>query len=75
MNKLLPCPFCGSPAKLNYTDGSYGYYSGKYNCQCTSCGVCTRSFDDEEYSWERRKHSDVTEAAKKDAVDVWNKRV
>ena len=67
MNKLKPCPFCGSVAKLFVGSG--------VKVMCTECDCQTKTYDDMSPLfgcdiWREERKSAVDEA-----IEAWNRRV
>src|SRR5690348_10138959 len=62
---LLPCPFCGSPARMRLAHG-------EYFASCTRTGVCYGYHD--AYRKDRNGHFVHGFIHLKDAADLWNKR-
>lgn len=59
-DELLPCPFCGRPAKRHDIEAREDVdNAGASYIECTGCGACTQlHFDRKENlldSWNRRK--------------------
>lgn len=61
---LLPCPFCGSNAKIYQWLDTLKPFATWVECTNGECGIMTDSFH----------HSDP-EQAKNFAITVWNRRV
>jgi Lar family restriction alleviation protein len=68
--ELKPCPFCGGKARLQYANGSYGYYPAKLQvrCQGADCPAQTRFFNHGERDY------DDTPVAEAKAIAAWNRR-
>jgi Lar family restriction alleviation protein len=65
--ELKPCPFCGGPAEMKHTPGSWGYYPEKYGARCTKCGIATKAYDGND-------SKEGAEKAKTSAAEEWNRR-
>jgi hypothetical protein len=63
--ELLPCPFCGSQAKLRLV-------GNEYFVTCTKSGVCYGFHDI--YQRDRDGHRVHGYTYAQDAIDIWNRR-
>lgn len=71
---LKPCPFCGSPAQVEYDSGNENW-NQKWWVKCTSaaCGVSTRAFYGSN-TWGGLGDLKAIDAkAQQDAKDFWNR--
>ena len=59
-SELLPCPFCGAPAKI--IEGTEKQYQGDWNVLCDNPGVCGIRT-----GWIR--------VTRERAIEMWNRRV
>lgn len=71
---LLPCPFCGSDAKLSYSRGNENI-NQSWAVKCTKCACYGQSFTGTN-TWEgyskAKEQADMQ--AEQNAIDWWNRR-
>lgn len=74
--EIKPCPFCGSKDirySIKTANSKRDYYGQCYCNSCKSAGPRVRFDPEPESCWIRYAAEDC-EKAKKDAIDMWNKR-
>lgn len=72
---LLPCPFCGSKARMKLNHGDWGYTSDTYNVECSNGACFSRTPTHVAERWEQGKGtSRIDIEAQSRAAAQWNTR-
>lgn len=69
---VMPCPFCGGKAKIEFKHGQWGYTSHSVIIQCRPCGI---AFHEKAENWEPgRGMFSIRDEAEEKLLKRWNTR-